>query len=111
MSIENLIDEELLDFCFNYKDNPVPSLDIIDYENLLYLCEQAAHKPGLAGKQVYINLYNKLNIIQNGVETNKEQPKEYCKAKSELNRPTDYKNCDCHNFCKYDNIQFDTSLG
>lgn len=34
----------------------------------------------------------------------------YCKAKSEANKPNNYKDCDCHNFCKYDNIQFDTDL-
>lgn len=34
----------------------------------------------------------------------------YCKAKSELNKPHGYKDCDCHNFCKYDNVQFDTDL-
>lgn len=35
----------------------------------------------------------------------------YCKAKSCANKPFNYKDCSCHNFCKYDDIQFDTDLG
>lgn len=34
----------------------------------------------------------------------------YCKAKSKANKPQDYKNCNCHNFCKYDNVQFASDL-
>ncbi len=45
------------------------------------------------------------------VEVQISYKKEYCKAKSKLNKPDkSYKDCTCHNFCKYDNIQFDTDL-
>ena len=46
------------------------------------------------------------------VETTNEQPKkEYCIAKCKSNKPEGYEDCKCHNFCKFDGIQFDTSLG
>lgn len=50
-------------------------------------------------------------LINKPVETTNEQPKVYCKAKIKANKPVDYKDCNCHNFCKFDNIQFDTNLG
>jgi|JI7StandDraft_1071085.scaffolds.fasta_scaffold363354_3 ribonuclease I len=49
-------------------------------------------------------------VINKPVQTTKEQPKTYCKAKSGANNPG-LPECDCHNFCKFDDIQFDTSLG
>ncbi len=55
-----------------------------------------------------LNLIDEL--INKPVETTNEQPETYCKAKSELNNPG-LPDCNCHNFCKFDNIQFDTSLG
>lgn len=54
---------------------------------------------------IYNELITKLQTLTN------EQPKVYCKAKIKANKPVDYKDCNCHNFCKFDNIQFDTNLG
>lgn len=51
-----------------------------------------------------------LKLINKPVEATKEQPKTYCKAKAKANNPG-LPECDCHNFCKFDDIQFDTSLG
>lgn len=33
---------------------------------------------------------------------------EYCRAKHEANKPYGYTDCNCHNFCKFDGIQFDS---
>ena len=61
------------------------------------------------------NKDDKLNtlkrLINKPVENINEQPKQYCKAKCSSNRPSkEYKDCNCHNFCKFDGIQFDTDL-
>ena len=53
---------------------------------------------------------NDLKLINKPVETTNEQPKVYCQAKYKANNP-DLPECDCHNFCKFDDIQFDTILG
>ncbi len=69
----HMISEDILDFCFNYKDNPVPSLD-----NLLDWMELNKDYSKKTEKQKTImldSLYLMINKLQNGVETDKEEPK------------------------------------
>jgi len=64
-------------FLEGIKDNPVPSLDSItigEYETILYALEEMNLYPGLSGK-AYKKLIKKLKKLQNGVETDKVQPK------------------------------------
>lgn len=50
-------------------------------------------------------------LINKPVETTNECPKHNCQAKYRANDEQSLPMCKCHNFCKYDNLQFDTSIG
>ncbi len=56
-------------------------------------------------REGYLDAYNKVKTL-----TIIQEPKVYCCAKEQINKPDGYVDCDCHNFCKFDGIQFDTDL-
>lgn len=90
----------------NKKDNPVPQLNKDEILLIISALDNVLNR-----SKDSINLVNKFNnLLKKGVENYNEQPKKYCKAKTELNNPG-LPECNCYNFCKFDNIQFDTILG
>jgi len=68
--------DHMLKYCnYNYKDNPVPSIDNFTRQELsellnIFECEDISNWNG--NEKLYYSIKNKL---QNGVETDKEEPK------------------------------------